>query len=309
MAGRRRHPPENRGSAGNYKNNGNDNNPLISRLEREFLFGAGAAAGVAARAVADEDEVCRAPSLRKTTLGRLLQRSAVSSSSLPTVIAGDLRHDASALSESSSASSLYRRPLSAGSRGGPCADGHVKRRRKPGRSICLNNSPSSKLKVSESKARTRPLSAAPGGGCRRKERSSLSAAAGDLPLFQVDGKHRHPDQSRVNPSAYREHTKRVGGAAVARSPANHGGAARCAHERGTGLTERNAVAVTGRTVRQPPENVHQVLEATIKAAIGVVSPLEQFVNARKTIAEMKKINTKDSAGDILLTTQVRKLPS
>ncbi len=52
-------------------------------------------------------------------------------------------------------------------------------------------------------------------------------------------------------------------------------------------------------------NLQQALEETMKAAIGVVSPLEQFVQARNTIAEMKNINTKDSTGDILRTTQVR----
>lgn len=315
VAGRRRHPPDNRGRTGNCSGNdsGNDNNPLLSHLEREFLFGAGAAKGVAARAVAgDQGEACPAPSLRKTTLGRLLQRSVGSSSSLPTSTAGDLSHHASVLSESSSsASPLYRRPMSAGSNGGPCADGHPRRRGKPGRGVCFNNRPSSSRGSGNAavlgKARTRPSSAAPGGGRRRRERSPFSAAAGDLPS-QLEGKHRHSGRSRPNSSAYRGNKIWVGGTAAGRSPANHGGAATCAHVGGTGPPEGSAAAAvavaTGLSTRKPSLNVHQVLEATIKAAIGVVSPREQFVNARNTIAEMKKINTKDSTGDILLSTQV-----
>ncbi|CAN0388563.1 unnamed protein product [Ectocarpus sp. 8 AP-2014] len=50
-------------------------------------------------------------------------------------------------------------------------------------------------------------------------------------------------------------------------------------------------------------NARQALEATIREAVDTVSPVEQFVNARKTIADMKQINTKDSTGDILLSTQ------
>lgn len=309
VARRRRHPPDNRGHAGNFNNNDGDNNPLLSHLEREFLFGAGAARGVPPRgAPADEDEVYRAPSLRKTTLGRLLQRSAVSSSSLPTSSADVLPHHGPALSESSSVSSLYRRPLSAGSKGDPRADDHIGRRRKLGRSIRFSNRPSSRGRNAAvlSKARARPSSAAPDGGRRRRERSSLPAAAGKLPS-QVDGKHRHPHRSRMNSSAYRDKNIRVGATAAVQSPTKHGGPATCAHERVAGLSEGSAAAATGRPFRQPPINVHQALEATIKAAIGAVSPREQFVNARKTIAEMKSINTRDSTGDILLTTQVSQL--
>ena len=316
VAGRRRHPPDNRCSTGNYNSNdyGNDNNPLLSHLEREFLFGAGAAKGVAAAAAGQKDEACPAPSLRKTTLGRLLQRSAGSSSSLPMSTAGDLPQHASALSESGSAASLYRRPLSAGSNGGRCADDRPRRRKRPGRGVFFNSRPSSSRGGGNAallgKARTRPSSAAPGGGRRRRERPSFSAAAGDLPS-KPDGKHGHPDRLRPNSSAYRGNKISVDGSTAVRNPANHGAAVTCAHRGGTRPSEGSAAAavaavpaVPGLTTRKPSLKVHQVLEATIKAAIGVVSPREQFVNARKTIAEMKKINTKDSTGDILLTTQV-----
>lgn len=317
VAGRRRHPQDNRGPTGNCSNNDNDNNPLLSHLEREFLFGPGAAKGVAARTAgaADQDQICLAPSLRKTTLGRLLQSSAGSSSSpsLSTSTGGDPPYHAPPLSGSSSASSLYRRPLSAGSDGGPRADDHAtssRRRRKLGRSVCFNNRPASSRGSNASvlgKPRTRPSSAAPGGGRRRREPPPFSAAAGDLPSH-LDGKHRHPDRSRLNSSAYRGGKVSVGGTATVQSPANHGAAAATrTREGGTGPSEGTAAAVTGCTTRKPPLNVHQALEATIKAAIGVVSPREQFVNARRTIAEMKKINTKDSTGDILLTTQVSQL--
>lgn len=316
-AGRRRHPPDKRGPAGEYNNSDNDNGPLLNHLEREFLFGAGTAAGAAAKAAADQDEACRAPSLRRTTLGRLLQRSTASSSSLPTSSAGVPQHHASVLPESSSASSLYRRPLSAGSTSGPCAaDDHARRRRRLGRGICIHYSSRSSSRggstAVSAKVRTRPSSAAPDSGRRRRQRSELSTAASDFP-FQLDGKRRHPDRSRMNPSAHRDQKIRVGGTAVARGPASHGGAATRAHDGGTGLSEGSAAAATatatGRMARQPSLNIHQALEATIKAAIGAVSPREQFVNARKTIATMKIINNKDTTGDILLSTQVSQLPS
>lgn len=73
-----------------------------------------------------------------------------------------------------------------------------------------------------------------------------------------------------------------------------------------GLPEGGTASASGGGDRKTALNLHQALEETMKAAIGVVSPLEQFVQARNTIAEMKKINTKDSTGDILQTTQVRR---
>ena len=333
MAGRRRLPPDKRGpTTGHYGNsnsdndndddNDNDNNhsstPLLSQLEREFLFGAGAAKRVAAdrsTAGADQDEVCNAPSMRKTTLGRLLRRSA--SSSLPTTTS-TAPHHASPLSESSSVSSLFRRPLSAGGNGGPRADDHAtgRRRRKPGRSVCFNNNrPSSSRGENAAvfgKARIRPASASAGSGRRRRGSppfSAAAAAAGDLPCTQPDGVHRHPDRGRLSSSPYNRDNNNVragGAASAARSLASPGAAAATrARERETGLSEGTAAAAaTGRVTRKPSLNIHQALEATIKAAIGVVSPREQFVNARRTIAEMKKINTKDSTGDMLLTTQV-----
>eukprot|EP00903_Cladosiphon_okamuranus_P016562 g15279.t1 len=307
LADRRRHPPRKRGPTGN------DNNLLLSHLEREFLFGAGAAKAVAVRtaSAAHQGQVGPAPSMRKTTLGRLLRHSAGSSSSpsLPTTSVGDPQHHASPLSESSSASSLYRRPLSADSNGGCRADDHTNnrsRRRKLGRSLCCNNRPSSSRSGNAAvlaRARTRPSSAAPGSGRRRTEPPPFSAAAGNLPSH-LDGYHRHPDRSLLKSSAFRTSTISVGGTAAVRSPANHDAAeAMHACEAEKGSSEGTAAAATGRTGRKPPLNVHQALEATIKAAIGVVSPREQFVNARRTIAEMKKINTKDSTGDILLSTQ------
>lgn len=69
-------------------------------------------------------------------------------------------------------------------------------------------------------------------------------------------------------------------------------------------SERSGEAGERASTTPSAMNARQALEATIKAAIDVVPPLEQFVSARKTIAEMKKINTKDSTGETLLTTQV-----
>lgn len=51
-------------------------------------------------------------------------------------------------------------------------------------------------------------------------------------------------------------------------------------------------------------NVHEALKATLQATAGSVSPRAQFASTRKLITVMKKINTKDSAGDLLSTIQV-----
>ncbi|CAM9174740.1 unnamed protein product [Discosporangium mesarthrocarpum] len=54
----------------------------------------------------------------------------------------------------------------------------------------------------------------------------------------------------------------------------------------------------------PGTSVHQALRDTLVAAGGTVSPAEQLENTRRLIAGMKRINTKDSTGDLLANTQV-----
>lgn len=149
------------------------------------------------------------------------------------------------------------------------------------------------------RARVRPSSAAPGGGCRKREKPSLiySNLEGDGPSSRRDGRNqRQTDRDRGISSALGYHDKQGGGTA---------NAAAC--EARLGLSEGSDARAGDVAGRKPAMNVHQALEATMKAAIGVVPPLEQFMQARSTIAEMKKINTKDSTGDILQTTQVRRV--
>lgn len=317
-ASRRCRPPDKRGPAGsktkskNSKNNKKNNKPLLSRQETEFLFGRGAA-------TTDDDEVPqRAPSLRQTTLGRMLLRS--SGSPLATSCTSNLRRRAppASLSESDSASFLYRRPLSADS----CCSGRTTRRRKRtvrglgknGINISGTSAPSKPTSTcagggkaavtAVARTRNRPSSAAPGDGCRGTWRPSLSTAAADnLPASQLDSEH-HPNTSRTSRNHMRGGENTVVRKFSARSHSDRGEATACTtHDGGSGLTDGGATT-SGRVGGQPAMTVHQALEATIKAATDAVSPLDQFVNARKTIAEMKNINTKDSTGDVLLSTQV-----
>ncbi|CBN75988.1 hypothetical protein Esi_0264_0020 [Ectocarpus siliculosus] len=330
---RRPRPHNNRGHAGNT----NNGNPLLNHRETEFLFGAGTAPEVVAAAVAataaedDGDDVSRrAPSLRKTTLGRMLRRSSASSFSPSN--GGDVRRRnvRPELSEcgSSSASSLYRRPLSAGN---ACSgslfleDG--KRRAGRGTAQAIDDDTScakhtlggmpragkhaAVAQAAATRAKRRPSSAAPGNGCSRR-------------------RDRPPSPSQTSSHHYGRHQQTAGGGRTrtrkdspssrksdgggGQSPAARSSLARTRGDRHEAATAAQgcgyhgvgaAPAAGGSAEREPAAmmNARQALEATIREAVDTVSPVEQFVNARKTIADMKQINTKDSTGDILLSTQ------
>lgn len=53
-----------------------------------------------------------------------------------------------------------------------------------------------------------------------------------------------------------------------------------------------------------PANIHRALEMALRAANDSRTPRRQFEDARKSIADMKRINTKDSTGELLCSTQV-----
>ncbi|CAM9168208.1 unnamed protein product [Ectocarpus fasciculatus] len=339
VAKNRRHRPQNsRGHAGNA-----NGNPLLNRLETEFLFGAGtapevaaAAAAVAAAAEDDDDDVSRrAPSLRKTTLGRMLRRSSAASFSPSN--GGDVsrRNVRPELSEcSSSASSLYLWPLSAGN---ACSgsffleDGRRRMGRGTAQAIdddtsCTKRTPgavpragkqAAAAQAAATRARRRPSSAAPGNGCsRRRDRPSSSPSQASSPHY---GKHH---QTGGGGGGGRSRTRRdspssrKGGGGGGQNPAarsssarrrgdRHEAAAAAASQR-CGDQGVGASPAAGERAGWEPAammNARQALEATIREAVDTVSPVEQFVNARKTIADMKQINTKDSTGDILLSTQ------
>lgn len=75
-------------------------------------------------------------------------------------------------------------------------------------------------------------------------------------------------------------------------------------EMGVGRGGGAKVLFSPRWDGDPEMDVHQALEMTLNAAGGSVTPRGQFVNARKIIEDMKQVNTKDSTGDLLVTTQV-----
>lgn len=327
VAKNRRHRPHNsRGHAGNT----NNGNPLLNHRETEFLFGAGTAPEVAAAAENDDDDVSRrAPSLRKTTLGRMLRRSSASSFSPSN--GGDVcrRNVRPELSEcsSSSAFSLYRRPLSAGN---ACSgslfleDG----KRRAGRGVAqaidddtgcakhtLGAVPragkyAAVTQAAATMARRRPSSAAPGNGCsRRRDRPSSPSQTSSHHY----GRHQQTaggGRTRTRKDSPSSRTSDGGGG---QSPAARSSLARTRGDRheaaaaAQGCGYHGVGAAGGLAEREPAAmmNTRQALEATIREAVDTVSPVEQFVNARKTIADMKQINTKDSTGDILLSTQVR----
>ncbi|CAN0114406.1 unnamed protein product [Hapterophycus canaliculatus] len=281
-------------SIDNGNGNGNDR-PLLSSREAAFLFGGQAATGATA---AGKDGVShQTPSLRTTTLGRMLRRSSASALATSSS-AGDSRTDARpALSECSSASSLYRRPLSADDGGRrshyPLGDSGCARRRKevkvkgsssspklnPRTKACFRDKATGTA-TAVARVKRRPRSAAP-SSCRR---------GGDRPSLLSE----YARGYRNEISSARNSEGSGGKTSVAKTSAMINGC-----REGSGLPEETG----GRTSEPPAMNARQALEATIKAAIDVVPPLEQFVSARKTIAEMKEINTKDSTGDTLITTQ------
>ncbi|CAB1117971.1 unnamed protein product [Ectocarpus sp. CCAP 1310/34] len=335
VAKNRRHCPHNsRGHAGNT----NNGNPLLNRRETEFLFGAGTAPEVAAAAVAataaeddDDDDSRRAPSLRKTTLGRMLRRSSASSFSPSN--GGDVRRRnvRPELSEcnSSSASSLYRRPLSAGI---ACSgslfleDGQRRAGRGTAQAIdhgtsCAKHTlgavpragkHAAVAQAAATRVRRRPSSAAPGNGCsRRRDRPSSPSQTSSHHY----GRHQQTagggrTRTRKGSPSSRKNDGGGGQGPAARSSLaqtrgdHHEAAAVASHgwgDQGVGATP----AAGERAGREPTAmmNARQALEATIREAVDTVSPVEQFVNARKTITDMKQINTQDTTGDILLSTQ------
>lgn len=293
----------------------NPNGPLLNRREAEFVFG-----DTAAATPAGEDDVSnRPPSLRTTTLGRMLRRSSASSfagSSSSNTGDDSRNHTRSALlSGCSSTSSLFRRPLSAGDSSGrrighPFRDNSNSTRRKKEKEleVKFKGIPSSSSKPRSGtqggagvkatgmatavaqRAKTRPRSAAP-DSCRQR---------GERPSSPFE----HEDRDRNDRSTVIGDREGSGGRMFAAKAA--------ARRRGGRTTTTNGCGggaelpeEAGERVRSPSAmNARQALEATIKEAIGVVPPLEQFVSARETIAEMKRINTKDSTGETLLTTQV-----
>ncbi|CAM9822166.1 unnamed protein product, partial [Scytosiphon promiscuus] len=294
------------GHGGSNKGNGK---PLLSRREAEFLFGE--KAGTCTTAVGEDDASCQTPSLRATTLGRMLRRSSVSSFATSDGAGDSRNHARSSLSGCSSASSLYRRPLSAddgGRRNGHPREGsgRARRRGERGSGVRFEGCCSSKPR-SRRKACSRGKAAGPATAVAWAKRGPRSAApdscrrGGERPSSSGEHPARHGNE---NPAAW----NREGSGQ--KNMAKKSAARWC----GDGVGEVAMVDGYGEQLELPAEaregtsapsamNARQALEATIKAAIDVVPPLEQFVSARKTIADMKRINTKDSTGETLVTTQ------
>lgn len=248
---------------------GSSSTPLFNSAEQAFLF----------EEASDEAASQQPPSLRQTTLGRMLSRAASVT-------------DSSSLGRSSEYSnSPSHRPSSAGADpwcGGSGAGS--------GGSYKQNQNSTTGGKT----ARSRPSSADPAS--RRRTAPATRSRTGN-------------PSKELNTSRYAGGDGSLTSGGVSPSPKQRGytlapNSSARDHVR---FVER-ATYVTGEADREQGKsrergitrdrNVHKALEEVMKAAIGSVSPREQFVNARNTIAEMKQINTKDSTGDILLTTQV-----
>lgn len=249
--------------------------PLLSGPEVEFLFG---------KADHGTDTAQQpSPSLRKTTLGRLLRRTASSN------IEGHRKRRGS---EHGSGSPYFRRPSSAES-SVLCGSGGKRER-------CEFKPAWDALSVGQKKMAPRPSSAVTSGV--RGRRPSPAICGSLARSSAVPGGEKRQADCRVARTSPKEtaEPRDKDTASVANSPArNHfssGG-------NDTGPMPLESVKARERGGRSAV-SLKQALDATLEEVIGTVSPLEQFVNARKTVAEMKQINTKDSTGDILLSTQV-----
>lgn len=242
--------------------------PLLSAAEAAFVLGT------------KEDEVLteKSPSLRQTTLGRMLRRAA----SLSTVAASSPRSDASEHSilrghHPSDAEKISGARLSGGGNRGE---------------RLLDNP----LRVKSVFAR--PPSAAPVGqepsstAVRMRTRSSAVAAAAAATRHRERGPHaespRHETPIMISPFSERE------ASIIATKDRFHG-------EQGTDSPRRTNKESAVR--KRLPRSVHKALEAALLAASvdTAVSPREQFVSARKIIADMKRLNTRDSVGDLLIS--------
>lgn len=269
--------------------------PLLSGPEVEFLF------GKADHGTSSTAQQQPPPSLRKTTLGRLLRRTASSNADGNPLLRQASEHGSPGSPRS------CRRPSSAETR--LLFDGDGTRDSRGDFKSARNATSVARTKM----MMPRPSSAtAPTGGRGRrpsstKERSSLAGSKGSgtpggrkrqagcrvssrTPSNkEIAEPKKNRDTLLAANSSARNHLKAARGTTTARMPL----------EGGVKTSER------GGSKPRPTVSVNQALNATLAEAIGTVSPLEQFVNARKTVAEMKQINTKDSTGDILVSTQVR----
>ena len=250
--------------------------PLLSGPEVEFLFGK-----------TDRGATTNQPppSLRKTTLGRLLRRTTSSNT------------DENLLRQTTEDGSPYsRRPTSAET----CLLSGSGRRDRGGFKPAWDA-----ISVAKKKVTPRPSTAATKGGRGRpssaKEGSMAGSTAG-LP----DGRKKRTSTDSRTPGTPRTSSKEIAEPKSRDTVLTTNSSARNHLASGRGVTARTPLE--GFTARErgnrPAMSLNQALDATLAETIGTVSPLEQFVNARKTVAEMKQINTKDSTGDILLCTQV-----
>ena len=252
--------------------------PLLSGPEVEFLFGKANQGTSSAQQPP--------PSLRKTTLSRLLQRTASSNTD---------GHGMQQTSEHGSGSPCCRRSSSAEASllydsGGKQGRDEFKpdwnvasvgQTKEAPRTSSANGSGGRGGRPSSAKGRSLDRSSAVPGGRKQQAGCRISRT----PSEEI-AEPKHRDNVLAANVSARNHLVR-GGSDTARTLLE-GGKAR---DQGS----------------RPAVSLNQALDATLAEVIGTVSPLEQFVNARKTVAEMKMINTKDSTGDILVSTQVSSL--
>lgn len=272
---------------------GSRSTPLLTQPERDFVFGkttplAVPAAFTAMGADDIESASFRPPSARRTTPGKMLRRAA-----------------------SAAGATTSRRRYQSRKPGSYCSTNtQMGSRRAFGSYLGGNFVPERVDSARNGRVMmTRPVSAAPGGRGRscvtatmapsRQAGSSKSMAEGATQhLGTRKGSSGPSGRPWVGKVAKRGTT--LAGTSPTRDVLVE---VRSGVVTGRGNAKDLKLSRLGRDDR-PEMNVHQALKATLQTAAGSVTPRTQFVGARKLIAEMKQINTKDSIGDILLTTQV-----
>lgn len=322
---------------------GSTSTPLLTRTERDFVFGPTSPSGplrAAARAAAlgatDEDEAAsfRHPSARQTTLGRMLRRAASAAASETTAttitLLGRLQQkrqswqqqqetpcrdnddgNSRLLSPSSSSSAIV---------GGRTADNSSYNN--------VGRYAAEIKKLSGSRTvKTRPPSAAPGSHRNRlsstKDLASSSVPAEESPCVNIAGGGVHEVGSQSWETSDASCGKggvdivlREKGPCLVVTSARRAfdvemlapGSGRPKGDLGVERGDKSRgvdVRGVGADKSGQEMNVRQALKAAINSATGSVTPRGQFASARKLIAELKQINMKDSTRDVLLTTQVR----
>lgn len=217
------------------------------------------------------------PSERQTTLGRMLQRRESASAAAAAADAVDL-------SRSRGATNPVR-PSTAGARGESARD----------------DRPMRSAGAGQRAARTRPVAGAAAGPEGRIDRSSAAGPRTLAPGEKTQSLEAPRTASWTSPRPWPGEEGGLEAAGPRRRDSHGRERVTRARMRGQGGGGSHSHGV------EPDAPVHRALEMALEATGGSAASGEQLTDARKLIRDMKKVNTRDNTGELLLTTQVRRV--